>query len=49
VLALTDALRNGDFEAFRPIAAGFLEPYGQDGVVLVVGSDGRQLFSSLIA
>jgi two-component sensor histidine kinase len=47
VLALTDALRNGDFGAFRPIAAGFLEPYGKDGVVLVAGPDGRQLFSSV--
>jgi two-component sensor histidine kinase len=47
VLALTDVLRNGDFEAFRPIAAGFLEPYGKDGVVLVVGPDGRRLFSSV--
>jgi two-component sensor histidine kinase len=47
VLALTDALRNGDFEAFRPIAAGFLETYGNDGTVLVVGPDGRRLFSSL--
>jgi two-component sensor histidine kinase len=47
VLALTDALRDGDFEAFRPIAAGFLEPYGNEGVVLVAGPDGRQLFSSV--
>src|ERR1700760_1735274 len=47
VLALTDVLRNGNFEAFRPIAAGFLEPYGNDGVVLVVGPDGHRLFSSV--
>ena len=47
VLALTDALRDGNFEAFRPIAAGFLEPYGNDGVVLVADRDGRQVFSSV--
>jgi two-component sensor histidine kinase len=49
VLALTDVLRNGNFEAFRPIAAGFLEPYGKDSVVLVADRDGRQLFSSVTA
>ena len=47
VLALTDALRNGDFESFRPIAAGFLEQYGKDSVVLVADREGRQLFSSV--
>jgi two-component sensor histidine kinase len=46
VLALTDALRGGDFAAFRPIASGFLEQYGTDSVVLVSDRDGRQLFSS---
>jgi two-component sensor histidine kinase len=47
VLALTGALRNGDFAAFRPIVSGFLEPYGSDSVVLVSDRDGRQLFSSI--
>ena len=47
VLALTDTLRNGDFENFRPIAAGFLEQYGKDSVVLVSDCDGRQLFSTV--
>jgi two-component sensor histidine kinase len=47
VLALTGALRNGDFAAFRPIVSGFLEPYGTDSVVLVSDRDGRQLFSSV--
>ena len=47
VLALTDTLRNGDFENFRPIAAGFLEQYGKDSVVLVSDRDGRQLFSTV--
>jgi two-component sensor histidine kinase len=46
VLSLTNALRNRDFEGFRRIASGFLEQYGQDGVVLVADRDGRQLFSS---
>ena len=47
VLALTDSLRDGDFESFRPIASGFLEQYGNDGVLLVADRDGRELFSSL--
>jgi two-component sensor histidine kinase len=47
VLALTGALRSGDFAAFRPIVSGFLEPYGTDSVVLVSDRDGRQLFSSV--
>ena len=47
VLALTNSLRTGDFEGFRRIAAGFLEQYGKDGVVLVSDREGRQLFSSL--
>ncbi len=46
VLALTNTLRNGDFENFRRIAAGFLDQYGKDGVVLVADREGRQLFSS---
>ncbi|MGZ5876838.1 MAG: sensor histidine kinase [Bradyrhizobium sp.] len=46
VLALTNALRNGDFDNFRRIALGFLDQYGKDGVVLVADRDGRQLFSS---
>jgi len=47
VLSLTNALRNGDFEGFRRIAAGFLDQYGRDGVVLVADREGRQLFSSV--
>ena len=47
VLSLTNALREGDFDDFRRIVAGFLEQYGRDGVVLVANSDGRQLFSSV--
>ena len=47
VLSLTDALRDRDFDSFRRIAAGFLDQYGRDGVVLVADRDGRQLFSSL--
>src|SRR5258707_12838109 len=46
VLALTNALRDRDFDGFRRIATGFLEQYGKDGVVLVSDRDGRQLFSS---
>ena len=47
VLALTDSLRNGDFKSFRRIAAGFLDQYGRDGVVLVADHEGRLLFSSI--
>ncbi len=47
VLALTNSLRNGDFDNFRPIARGFLDQYGKDGVVLVADRRGRQLFSSV--
>ncbi|TMJ15393.1 MAG: sensor histidine kinase [Alphaproteobacteria bacterium] len=46
VLALTNSLRSGDFQSFRPIASGFLDQYGKDGVVLVADRDGRPLFSS---
>ncbi len=49
VLALTNTLRNGDFENFRRIASGFLDQYGKDGVVLVADREGRQLFSSAAA
>ena len=47
VLALTNSLRNDDFDSFRRIAAGFLEQYGNDGVVLVADRKGRQVFSSV--
>ncbi|MDI1261702.1 MAG: sensor histidine kinase [bacterium] len=47
VLALTNALRNGDFNSFRRIASGFLEQYGTEGVVLVSDREGRQVFSSV--
>jgi two-component sensor histidine kinase len=47
VLALTDTLKSGDFESFRRIAAGFLDQYGKDGVILVSDREGRVLFSSL--
>src|SRR5882762_8369019 len=47
VLSLTNALRDRDFDGFRRIAAGFLEQYGKNGVVLVADRDGHQLFSSV--
>jgi two-component sensor histidine kinase len=47
VLALTSSLRAGDYNTFRPIALGFLEQYGKDGVVLVADRQGRQMFSSV--
>jgi two-component sensor histidine kinase len=49
VVALTNALRNGDFENFRRIASGFLDQYGRDGVVLVADREGRLLFFSATA
>jgi two-component sensor histidine kinase len=47
VLSLTNSLRNGDFDGFRRIANGFLQQYGEDGVILVADREGRQLFSSV--
>jgi two-component sensor histidine kinase len=47
VLALTNSLRSGDFQNFRRIATGFLEQYGEDGVILVADRYGNQLFSSV--
>src|SRR6266702_2818013 len=47
VLALTNPLREGDFEAFRRICDGFLDQYRDGGVVLVADREGRQIFSSV--
>jgi two-component sensor histidine kinase len=47
VLALTEPLVRGDFDAFRRIALGFIEQYNRGGVLLVADRDGRMLFSSL--
>jgi two-component sensor histidine kinase len=47
VLALTKALRSGNFENFGGMASGFLDQYGKDGVILVADRAGRLLFSSL--
>ena len=47
VLSLTNELRDGDFEGFRRICQGFLDQYGEGGVVLVANREGRQVFSSL--
>jgi two-component sensor histidine kinase len=47
VLALTNALRDNDFEGFRRIAKGFLDQYRDGGVVLVADHEGRQVFSSV--
>src|ERR1700704_6464420 len=46
VLALTNALRDRDFEGFRRISQGFLDQYGKGGVVLVADREGRPVFSS---
>lgn len=48
VLALTNSLREGDFERFRRIATGFRDQYPPGGVLLISDRDGRQLFSSLM-
>ena len=47
VLALTNALRSGDFTNFGDMAAGFLDQYGKDGVILVTSRTGQVLFSSM--
>ena len=46
VLALTDALRDGDFESFRRMSTGFLSQYGEDATLLVSDREGRHVFSS---
>ncbi|HEV7635110.1 MAG TPA: sensor histidine kinase [Bradyrhizobium sp.] len=46
LLSLTNALRDRDFNGFRRIAQGFLDQYGEGGIVLVADREGRQLFSS---
>ena len=47
VLSLTNSVRDGDFAGFRRIAQGFLDQYGEGGVILVADRDGRQVFSSV--
>jgi two-component sensor histidine kinase len=47
MLSLTNALRDQDFAGFRRISQGFLDQYGEGGVVLVSDREGRQLFSSV--
>jgi two-component sensor histidine kinase len=47
VLALTNPIKEGDFEGFRRIVQGFLDQYRDGGVVLVSDREGRQLFSSV--
>src|SRR6516164_6837804 len=49
VLALTDALRNGDFKNFRGMAKGYLDQYGKDGLILVSDKTAQILFSSRAA
>jgi two-component sensor histidine kinase len=46
VLALGNALRAGDFEGFRRVATGFIDQYGESGVLLVSDREGRAVFSS---
>lgn len=45
-LAFSESLRTGDFDRFRRRVAGFLNQYGEHGVVLVADRDGHQIFSS---
>ncbi|MEH2557003.1 two-component sensor histidine kinase [Bradyrhizobium algeriense] len=47
MLSLTNELRDGDIEGFRRICQGFLDQYGEGGIVLVANREGRQVFSSL--
>ena len=47
VLSLTSALRSGDFAGFGAMAAGFLDQYGKDGVILVADREGRILFPAI--
>ena len=47
VLALTNALRDRDFDGFPPHRARLPRPVRQGGVVLVADREGRQVFSSV--
>lgn len=49
VLALSESLRSGDFEAFRHLAAGFINQYGEDSILLLADRSGHQLFSTVTA
>jgi two-component sensor histidine kinase len=46
VLSLTKALRDRDFDEFRRLSRGFLDQYGDGGVILVADREGRLVFSS---
>jgi len=46
VLALSDSLRTRDFDGFRRLTTGFLNQYGEGGVLVVADREGRQAFSS---
>src|SRR3954468_16495006 len=46
VLAVTNSLRDDDFQNFRRIALGFVDQYGKGGLVLISDRKGRLLFSS---
>lgn len=46
VLALTGAVRAGDFKNFGSVASGFLDQYGREGLIVIADHDGRLLFSS---
>lgn len=48
VLSLTDSLRSGDFERFRPMANGFLAQYPPGGGMIISDRSGKQLFSNLM-
>jgi two-component sensor histidine kinase len=47
VLSLTNALHNQDFDSFHRITQGFLDQYGEGGVILVADREGHQVFSSV--
>ncbi|GAC1334592.1 MAG: hypothetical protein NVSMB20_08470 [Bradyrhizobium sp.] len=47
MLSLTKVLRDRDFAGFRRISQGFLDQYGEGGVMLVADREGHQLFSSI--
>ena len=47
VLALSESLRSGDFDRFRHLAAGFINQYGEDSILLLADRSGHQLFSTV--
>src|SRR4029079_14572100 len=49
VLALSQALQQADFEAFRPSAEAYLSQFSDNQVIVVADRDARQVFNTRAA